>query len=89
MGLLQNLSKRGRLSEKVFDTLPQKIHAQADAAADAVCQTHDHRQPDALEHQRVPVPHRAYDTGDEKIPYRIQILTDAQPGFRGPRPRVT
>lgn len=30
MGLLQNLSKRGRLSEKVFDTFSQKIHAQAE-----------------------------------------------------------
>ena len=81
MGLLQNLSKRGRLSEKVFDTFSPEDSCPGRCVADTVCQTHDHRQPDALEHQRVPVPHRAYDTGDEKIPYRIQVLTDAQPGL--------
>ena len=89
MGLLQNLSKRGRLSEKVFDTFSQKIHAQADAAADAVCQTHDHRQPDALEHQRSPFLTEPTIPVMKRSPTASRSLLTPSPGFRGPRPRVT
>ena len=78
MGLLQNLSKRGRLSKKIFDTLPQKIHAQADAAADAVRQAHDHGQADTLQKQGIPALRPADDPGNGDVTHGGKLLPNAQ-----------
>ena len=83
MACPQNLSKQGWIPGKLFDTPSYKAHAQAKAAADTVCQTHDDGKADALQHEGIPAPRRAHNTRDENIADCIQLFFYSQPWFEG------
>jgi hypothetical protein len=74
------MSNPRRHFRKIFDTAADQAHAEAEAAADAVCKPHDNGKADTLEHKRIPALGGTDNSRDKNISDGAQVLFYSQSG---------